>query len=543
MFDLSFWGLWAAVIIAATTLAWLFGRSKSPQIQIAWVVAALAVSLMPPLGRQITLPRTIRSVPIAAGPALERPPAPEASSPVAPAPSPAPEPQSIPWLQGLIALWLAGTVAFTARAVRSILVAQRFVRHAKKPEDGMAHADISAPLVAGLPRAHIILPADWPCGLSEQESAAVLNHEEAHVSGRHVLLRTLAEFALAWMWFSPAAWALIRRLDESLEEAADMRAVEQGASAKGLARALVQLADRQVGPIPRFAISSARSGSALEERIKRLKDPTQMTKKARKTATAAVALTALTASAAALTLSANDVTTFDYALEPGNVWEYKTTTMQERRRAPAGGAAVAPSAPAGGGTAVKAPRPAAAAGAPISTTRTSREYAKRKVDVQSGAAVEIEIDYEGVSRKLYRYVQQAPKAILEYGRSSLSGPGIDRVNAPSRVLPLPIVEGDSWKWVAPYRGQTSGAGLTDEERKRLETRYQATVVATAAPVSVPAGTYKAVHLRTESESDAWGKATTDSWYVNGIGLVKTVTKMDGSTSERVLTSFWTEDTD
>ncbi len=85
-------------------------------------------------------------------------------------------------------------------------------------------ADLSSPLLAGLWRPMILLPAGL-AALPDERLAAVCAHELAHLK-RHDNLRGLAEdLVLALLWFNPIQAALHRRLSAAREEVCDQAAL------------------------------------------------------------------------------------------------------------------------------------------------------------------------------------------------------------------------------------------------------------------------------------------------------------------------------
>jgi bla regulator protein blaR1 len=129
------------------------------------------------------------------------------------------------WAQVLLAVWLMGMCAMTAWfATRQY----RFVRSlgSLKREELMftntpllRSADTSVgPLVLGLLRSRIIIPADFYERYSEAEQRLVIAHELAHIRGGDLYANAIATVMQILFWFNPLLhWAVSRmRLDQEL---------------------------------------------------------------------------------------------------------------------------------------------------------------------------------------------------------------------------------------------------------------------------------------------------------------------------------------
>lgn len=88
-------------------------------------------------------------------------------------------------------------------------------------------ADVAVPVVAGVVRPVVLLPAGW----REWEAAtldAVLVHEGAHIARRDALAQRLALVYRLVFWFNPIAWWLARHLAELGDEASDEAVLDRG---------------------------------------------------------------------------------------------------------------------------------------------------------------------------------------------------------------------------------------------------------------------------------------------------------------------------
>lgn len=158
----------------------------------------------------------------------------------------------------LLPLWALGALLVAARALLAHARAHRLVATAHAPDAAWqcaadqacvavrAHAALDAPVVAGLLRPTVLVPAacDWPL----PRRVRALRHERAHVDGRDPLRQALATAVTALHWFDPLAWMAARAQRDALEAAADARAVAHGADPVDLAHDLVTVARQRLAP-------------------------------------------------------------------------------------------------------------------------------------------------------------------------------------------------------------------------------------------------------------------------------------------------------
>jgi beta-lactamase regulating signal transducer with metallopeptidase domain len=107
----------------------------------------------------------------------------------------------------LLALWLAGAVAFAGRlAARQ----RRFLQLAARGEAG--------PAAVGVIRPRIVLPADFATRFTAAEQQAVLAHEEAHIAAGHPRINGLIAMVQGLCWFNPLVHvgARLMRMDQEL---------------------------------------------------------------------------------------------------------------------------------------------------------------------------------------------------------------------------------------------------------------------------------------------------------------------------------------
>jgi beta-lactamase regulating signal transducer with metallopeptidase domain len=160
------------------------------------------------------------------------------------------------WLAGtcLVLAWLAlGHVGLARISVRSdpvgdpawgalLLRLAREIGASRKVRLRLSR-DVGAPLVCGLFRPSILLPADAGSWNSERRRVVLL-HELAHVQRRDPLAQSIAWLACSAYWFHPAVWSAAARLRAESERACDDRVLSSGVAGADYASHLLSLARR-----------------------------------------------------------------------------------------------------------------------------------------------------------------------------------------------------------------------------------------------------------------------------------------------------------
>jgi hypothetical protein len=163
-----------------------------------------------------------------------------------------------------------------------------------------------APMVIGLWRPRIVLPAGLVADLSDEQWHAVVLHEAAHIARGDLGVGLLQRLAAAMFWWCPLLHVLNRRLGELREELCDNHVIREQGDGFGLAQVLVGLAERlRCGD--RMALAGVMAvaepaGPGLEKRIRRLlqKEPDMTTRIDLRGIVQALALGALIGMAALL---------------------------------------------------------------------------------------------------------------------------------------------------------------------------------------------------------------------------------------------------
>ena len=163
----------------------------------------------------------------------------------------------------------------TEQSVLDVLATQAD-RLALKAVPMVAYCErVAVPVVVGVLKPVILLPATMMSGLSSQELAAVLAHELAHVKRFDHVLIVVQRFLEAVLFFHPAVWWLGRRIHDLREDACDDLVIQGGTDRMDYARSLLRVAEMRVGDDSRAAqlAQLAVDGgdpSKLRQRIQRI---------------------------------------------------------------------------------------------------------------------------------------------------------------------------------------------------------------------------------------------------------------------------------
>lgn len=269
--------------------------------------------------------------------------------------------QSIRWLAtALLALWIAGAAWMLFRLVASARFAAILHRTSYPAELPGAAAGIRlshhirSPMVVGLLRPDILLPASLPERISGAELNRILAHELAHIRRRDHWIMLIQRFIEALYFYHPALRFTARCLDDEREISCDDRAAmgEPTRYANSLVRICREIVERPADVV--LAVGAVSSPRQLTRRIHHLLDRRRnhapRVSRAGLTVTAAVLL-ALAGGAAELMpriSRADDDSRQLYSYSYDTRYEYGTPliaaaaegNLEELRRLVAGGADV-----------------------------------------------------------------------------------------------------------------------------------------------------------------------------------------------------------
>ncbi|MCX4239589.1 M56 family metallopeptidase [Paraliomyxa miuraensis] len=281
--------LWQAPLVAA--LSWLLEHAwaerastrhairASALLLVPLVAIATALQWLPGLGSWV-VPTSV-DAPLGDGLAV--------TSTLGTAPHPATSPGWVTWV---LVVWLVGMLLMTARTARAwrAVVALRATAVPLPPEwlervrtlalrMGMrapAVAQSSAcdsPLVLGLLRPLVLLPAGLVHGVSPQVIEAALAHELMHLRRLDPWLHAAQVAVEIGLFFNPAVWWMSWRLSREREHACDEAVLRIPAAPAPVAyaRALLELEQWRVRPSPALALGLG--GPSLRSRVLRLVQP------------------------------------------------------------------------------------------------------------------------------------------------------------------------------------------------------------------------------------------------------------------------------
>jgi beta-lactamase regulating signal transducer with metallopeptidase domain len=258
--------------------------SAGPATQPDVDVSAPVTQLLP--GESAAIGQERRAYPSAEG-SRPMPPTIESAAP------PAPVRREIPWAPIALSVYAAVALALLARILVGMAFGNRLVRTATPVDEPRALEHLSSavraaglrslprlaesemlsvPIMIGVRRPTILLPAADGRLWEEDELAAVLLHEVSHVARRDALSQRLALIHRAIFWFSPLAWWLERHLADLSEQASDEAALAGGVDRTRYAEALLGFfADLEAVPARVWwqGVSMAKAGQA-EKRVDRI---------------------------------------------------------------------------------------------------------------------------------------------------------------------------------------------------------------------------------------------------------------------------------
>ena len=285
--------LWQGVLIAAVYAAirkWM-AHSAGPHARYLLACAALAGMAAAPLITWSLLgPAAAARVPVPAHFAAT------ASAVSAPAgatsaawlysgvPRALPEPL-LPWV---VAIWLAGAMAFWLRLVGgwiwAVRLRSRLVRPAprewqqaldrlktrirvSRPVRLLVSSLVQAPAVVGWLRPVVLVPVGALTGLPPEQIEALLLHELAHIRRHDYLVNIVQSVVEALLFYHPAVWWVSGHIRAERELCCDDVAVSVSGDALTYARALAELESARPAHL---GAAMAATGGSLAHRIARL---------------------------------------------------------------------------------------------------------------------------------------------------------------------------------------------------------------------------------------------------------------------------------
>lgn len=475
--NVSFWAvlaIWATIVF---TLAGLIARFviRRPRHRTALLWCAMAASLLPfvadrlpssdpAFGVTFQRPYATTFVPIPMQISSEPP-----TSVTAIAGPEYPPSNPLPIGQILVSLWLTGSSIGLLVLMIRVLRMNRFARSGA----------VNAPMVAGFPVARLLLPAEWPGDLTSDEAEAALAHERAHLRGWHVAGRVIAE-AFRWaFWWLPSVHWCVTQYDRTLEELADAEAIRTVAP-QSLANALLKIAATTCRP--GLAAGATSNGKHLKVRLNQIMKRQSVGHSAISLVIGLIALAA--AVSASPRLRGLEPTGQDtsvksiYGLAKGATWTYE-----------------------------------------LKDGKQSEEVTQRVNQVISEKGMTVfELVTKGKGYSNYSYRGLRGLDLYSVLNSQRSGPGYVLQN-PEPLLIRPFSQGNSWKWVAQFRGQTrTRPDGTAPDTSELDEQCTATIEA-EEDIQVKAGLFHCFRVGINRASQANGTRREQVWISPDAGLV------------------------
>lgn len=198
-----------------------------------------------------------------------------------------------PTLMRIAALaYLAGVICFGLRSLRGVTVGWRLRSKARRHVDtvltdlvsslavrlgsrlrpAVAYcADVSVPVVSGVIRPMILLPASLATGLSNHELESILLHEVMHLCRRDHLVLVVQRVVETLLFFHPVMWWVSRRLSAERELACDDAVLAAGTKPVCYAESLLKVA--QFGrshALQSSLLAASGAGGQLKHRVVRI---------------------------------------------------------------------------------------------------------------------------------------------------------------------------------------------------------------------------------------------------------------------------------
>jgi bla regulator protein blaR1 len=127
---------------------------------------------------------------------------------------------------------------------------------------------VSLPMIMGVLKPVILIPASLVSGFSQEQLETILAHELAHLKRQDFLLNGLQSVLDVIYFFHPAMWLLSAQIRKERENCCDDMALEVSGSKLLLAKTLVQL--QETTYTPKLAMAFGKKSYSLLERVQRI---------------------------------------------------------------------------------------------------------------------------------------------------------------------------------------------------------------------------------------------------------------------------------
>src|SRR5437016_5123329 len=187
----------------------------------------------------------------------------------------------------LVEAWFLGVLLLSLRAAGGLFLIERMRRKESNPVGAELHARclalqrrmgldrvirycqchrLDAPAVLGWFRPVVLLPVRALTGLTEEQIAAVIVHELAHIRRLDCFVNLFQVAAETLLFYHPAVWWVSQRIRAERENCCDDEAISLCGDAVNYARALTRMEEWRTAP----ALMMAANGSPLAKRVVRV---------------------------------------------------------------------------------------------------------------------------------------------------------------------------------------------------------------------------------------------------------------------------------
>lgn len=177
-------------------------------------------------------------------------------------------------LVALALVWALGVAVVMVRWWLRWMQLRRTVRAAVAASDIDFPARVRSsstqlePVVAGILRPVLLLPAGIHNHLSPGQMRAVLAHERCHLRRRDNLTAALHMLVEALFWFYPPVWWIGARLIEERERDCDEQVLQEGHAPRSYAEGILRICEHYLAS--RLPCASGVSGSDLRKRVEQI---------------------------------------------------------------------------------------------------------------------------------------------------------------------------------------------------------------------------------------------------------------------------------
>ncbi|MBP6823770.1 MAG: M56 family metallopeptidase, partial [Acidobacteria bacterium] len=289
------WSWQTLLLLGAVWLGLKICRAKSPALRHhVWLAALVAVALLPLLAavaERLPLPQTqnraIQFVAAIPQPAMtiELPPTAGAAVLVATVSA---EPSKLPiFWAAIFWLWSAGVLFLLIRLWRQQMAIRR-LRVEAEPisadelgcEDSAVELrlseQINSPVLVGVIRPMILLPADIADWTNADERQAMIEHELAHVARRDPMTNLFQNLIGAVFFFHPLVRLACRQLQVEREMACDDQVINSGVKSQLYVESILKAAERSLlsnAPVGVHQLAFFSNRKTLERRIEMILNP------------------------------------------------------------------------------------------------------------------------------------------------------------------------------------------------------------------------------------------------------------------------------